>query len=76
MRQAKKGDTVKVHYTGMLEDGNVFDTSRNRGLLEVVRRLKKWKFSGPELRYGFPHGPSGRVLTALRPNNPSAEQAR
>ncbi|HEX7049678.1 MAG TPA: peptidylprolyl isomerase [Longimicrobiales bacterium] len=27
-RQAKSGDTVAVHYTGRLENGTVFDTSR------------------------------------------------
>ncbi len=26
MAQAKSGDTVKIHYTGTLEDGNEFHT--------------------------------------------------
>lgn len=31
MRKAQKGDTVKVHYTGKLDDGMVFDSSQQRG---------------------------------------------
>ena len=31
---AKEGDTVKVHYKGKLEDGNVFDSSEERGPVE------------------------------------------
>lgn len=34
MSQVKQGDTVKVHYTGKLKDGSVFDTSENREPLE------------------------------------------
>lgn len=36
MTQAKQGDTVQVHYTGMLSDGTVFDTSRNRHPLQFT----------------------------------------
>ena len=34
MSKAKDGDTVKVHYTGTLKDGSVFDTSAEREPLE------------------------------------------
>jgi peptidylprolyl isomerase len=36
MEKAKSGDTVKVHYTGKLEDGRVFDTSAEREPLQFT----------------------------------------
>jgi peptidylprolyl isomerase len=34
MTQAKSGDTVKIHYTGTLDDGTQFDSSEGRDPLE------------------------------------------
>lgn len=34
MSQAKSGDTVKIHYTGTLDDGTQFDSSQGRDPLE------------------------------------------
>lgn len=36
MSEAKQGDTVKVHYTGTLEDDTVFDSSRQRDPLQFT----------------------------------------
>ena len=36
MTEAKQGDTVRIHYTGTLEDGTVFDSSEGRDPLEFT----------------------------------------
>ena len=36
MTTAKSGDTVRIHYTGALSDGSVFDSSEGRDPLEFT----------------------------------------
>ena len=36
MNKVKNGDKVKIHYTGKLKDGEIFDTSRENQPLEFI----------------------------------------
>jgi peptidylprolyl isomerase len=55
MAIAKKGDTVRVHYTGKLEDGTVFDTSKEGASME-------FKIGDGELLKAFEQGVVGMSL--------------
>ncbi len=55
MQQAKKGDTVKVHYHGRLTDGTTFDSSAGRQPLEFEVG------SGMVIR-GFDEGITGMAI--------------
>ncbi len=49
---AKPGDTVKIHYTGTLDDGSIFDTSVEREPLE-------FKVGSGQVIPGFDEGVKG-----------------
>jgi peptidylprolyl isomerase len=55
MSQAQDGNTVKVHYTGKLEDGNIFDSSVGRDPLE-------FKMGAKQMIPGFEKGVMGMKL--------------
>ena len=62
-----EGDTVKVHYTGRLEDGSVFDSSYDRGKpfeyrLGAGTVVKGWEEALPEMQVG------GKYKVRIPPN--------
>ena len=55
MAIAKEGDTVRVHYTGKLEDGTVFDTSEDGASME-------FKIGDGDLLRAFEQGVIGMAI--------------
>jgi peptidylprolyl isomerase len=67
MSTAKKNDTVKVHYTGKLTNGEVFDSSRDREPLEFT-------VGGGQMIAGFDAAVDGMALEEKKEVTiPSAE---
>ncbi|MDE3235962.1 MAG: peptidylprolyl isomerase [Bacteroidota bacterium] len=55
MQQVKKGDTIKIHYHGKLEDGTTFDSSAGREPLE-------FEVGGGMVIAGFDEGVTGMAV--------------
>jgi FKBP-type peptidyl-prolyl cis-trans isomerase 2 len=68
MQQVKKGDTVKVHYHGKLNDGSTFDSSAGREPLE-------FEVGGGMVIPGFDDGVTGMTVGEKKTITIPADQA-
>ena len=68
MAQVKKGDSVKVHYHGTLNDGLVFDSSAGREPLE-------FEVGSGMVIAGFDEGVTGMAVGEKRTVNIPSDQA-
>ncbi|MFM1892359.1 MAG: hypothetical protein RLZ44_1436, partial [Pseudomonadota bacterium] len=68
MSQAKAGDTVRIHYTGKLDDGTQFDSSAGRDPLEFA-------LGGGQVIPGFDQAVQGMALGESKSVRIPAEEA-
>jgi peptidylprolyl isomerase len=68
MSQAKSGDTVKIHYTGTLDDGTQFDSSAGRDPLEFT-------LGSGQVIPGFDQAVEGMAVGEKKSVNIAAEDA-
>lgn len=68
MAQAKSGDKVKVHYTGKLDDGTVFDSSAGRDPLEFT-------LGAGQVIHGFDKGVTGMDVGESKSVNIPSDEA-
>jgi peptidylprolyl isomerase len=68
MTQAKSGDTVRIHYTGTLDDGTEFDSSAGREPLEFA-------LGGGQVIPGFDSAVDGMAVGENKTVTIPAEQA-
>jgi peptidylprolyl isomerase len=68
MSQAKTGDTVKIHYTGKLDDGTQFDSSAGRDPLE-------FELGGGQVIPGFDTAVEGMAVGESKSVRIEPEQA-
>lgn len=57
--EAKAGNMVEVHYTGTLEDGTLFDSSRNRGTFTFTLGVG-------QVIHGWDEGVAGMKIGGVR----------
>lgn len=64
MAQAKYGDEVKVHYTGKLSSGRVFDSSVDRDPMVLTIGKEKMFFDFEQALIGMSPGESKRITVS------------
>lgn len=64
MEQAKYGDEVKIHYTGRLTNGRVFDSSVDRDPMALTIGQEKMFFDFEQALIGMSPGESKRIAVS------------